>query len=554
MAKRLLLILLLIAAVPLSAATTSRYIVATRHGVRASALRSIRGNSESSDFGDRAVRSFAVIDAFAADLTDSEVVALKQSSDVRYVSRTVERHIDDAPLQQKSNESPYLLHQTVPYGIDLVHARDVWTVTKGRGNVNVATIDTGIDYQHLDLGPHYAGGYNVLKKTNDPMDDNKHGTHVAGIIGALDNTFGVVGVAPEAKIWAVKVLDASGKGSDETIVAGVDWLIAKKREIGGNWILSLSLGSREPSDIEGEAFRQAADEGMLIVAAAGNDSSSTLSFPAAYPTVFSVGAVDSKSVRPAFSNGGTTLGVVAPGVDVLSTVPTGSAPAATLVTDGGTSYTALQVTGSALRDITAPFIGCGLGQPADFPPGIQGRIAVMQRGTITFSEKVRNAKAAGAIAAVIYNNVDGDTRGWTLIRPDCSPTACTPYAPDVTFDWPATVSIDTADGEALLKSNARTLTLSTWADDYGVLSGTSMATPHVTGVAALLWTLAPSATASQIHDAITSTAHDLGQPGYDPLYGFGLVDALAAAKQIAPAAFGLPLPPPAPGRRRDVPH
>jgi subtilisin family serine protease len=558
--KRVLVpILLLIAALPLTAATTSRYLVATRHGARAASLRVLHSFSESGDFAERGVRSFHVIDGFAADLTDDEAAALRRSPDVRYVSKVVERHIADAganvgrALQPAPDASPYLHAQTIPYGIDMVHARDVWPLTKGSDTVNVAVLDTGIDYKHIDLAAHYAGGYNTFKQNNDPFDDHKHGTHVSGTIGALDNALGVVGVAPNVKLWALKVLDYQGKGSDETIVAALDWVMAKKHEIGGNWIISLSLGSRDSSDIEQEGFFRAINEGMLVVAAAGNDASMALSYPAAYPGVLAVGAVDTKGVRADFSNEGPTLGVVAPGVDVVSTVPTDSTPAANLTADNGTSFTAYQVTGSPLTDLTGQVVNCGTGRPQDFPMNVSGRIAVMQRGdSLTFSEKVRNAKAAGAVAAVIYNNGVSSSSGWSLIRPDCTPQGCVPYVPDVNFDWPLTIALSYDDGQKLLNSGTRTVTIGAWKDSYATLSGTSMATPHVSGVAALLWSLAPKATAAQVRDAITATAHDLGDPGYDPAYGYGLIDALAAAKQIAPAAFGLPVPPP--NRRREVPH
>ena len=550
-----LLNVLLIGALPLSAAPTSRYLVATRHGARAASLRALHSMSESGDFAEeRAVRSFEVIDAFAADLTDAEAAALRRAPDVRYVSRVVERHID-APsvVRKRSDSSPYLKSQTVPYGLDMIHARDLWPLTKGAGSVNVGIIDTGIDYRHVDLAARYAGGYNVLKQNDDPFDDNRHGTHVAGIIGAVDNNIGVVGVAPEVKLWSVKVLDNNGKGSDETVVAALDWLIAKKRAVGGNWILSLSLGSRDPSDVEEEALTRATAEGMLVIAAAGNDYSTALEYPGAYSTVLSVGAVDAAGVRAIFSNSGPTLGVVAPGVDVLSTVPTDSTSAASLVTAGGKAYAAYQVIGSPLADLTGEIVACGLGRLGDFPANIAGKIALIGRGEITFSEKVRNARNLGAIGAVIYNSEEVPSSGWTLIRPDCTAQGCGPFADDVNFDWPLTIAVGHNDGTALLASGG-SVTIGAWRDEFAMMTGTSMATPHVTGVAALLWSLAPNATAAQLREALTATAHDLGAPGYDPSYGFGLIDALAAAKHIAPAAFGLPVPPPAPPRRRDAPH
>src|SRR5205823_10178266 len=129
------------------------------------------------------------------------------------------------------------------------HAREVWPYTRGAG-VNVAVIDTGIDFTHPDLRRAYAGGYNALSPADAPRDDNFHGTHVAGTIAATDNGFGVLGVAPDVRLWAVKVLDQSGNGDSEHVVAGVDWVLSKKKELGGHWIINLSLGALEKSNIE----------------------------------------------------------------------------------------------------------------------------------------------------------------------------------------------------------------------------------------------------------------------------------------------------------------
>ena len=126
-----------------------------------------------------------------------------------------------------------------------------------------------------------------------------------------------------------------------------------------------------------------------------------------------------------------------------------------------------------------------------------------------------------------------------------------PWSYDVAFPWPPTVALTKGDGVALLSQNGSSVTIGTWATDYKPLNGTSMATPHVSGVAALLWTLQPSAHASDIRSAIIASAHDLGPSGWDVQYGFGLVDALAAAKLLAP---GLPTPPPAQPPRRRATH
>ncbi len=123
-------------------------------------------------------------------------------------------------------------------------------------------------------------------------------------------------------------------------------------------------------------------------------------------------------------------------------------------------------------------------------------------------------------------------------------STCTDSPADLAYPWPVTVRLDNADGLAFRSDSNATVTAANLADDYATLSGTSMATPHAVGVAALVWSAAPTATASQIRQTIVSTAHDLGAPGQDPVYGFGLVDALAATKSIAPQIFGSGATPP----------
>jgi len=104
-------------------------------------------------------------------------------------------------------------------------------------------------------------------------------------------------------------------------------------------------------------------------------------------------------------------------------------------------------------------------------------------------------------------------------------------------NWPTTIAIAREDGLALLQRAGDTITVSQGPDDYGLLSGTSMSTPHVAGVAALVWSVAPQVTAEQLRQALQQNAHDLGDSGYDSTFGFGLCDAFAAAKALAPALF-----------------
>src|SRR5207253_8985950 len=142
------------------------------------------------------VREFSAGEAFPADRSADEVPMLKRSSDVRYLTPAVERHVL-ADRHVASNGSAYRAAQFIPQGVIMIHAPELWPFSKG-AQMNVVVVDTGIDRKHPDLIANYAGGYNTFDQSDDPTDDNGHGTHVAGTVAAVDNSFGVGGVAPEA--------------------------------------------------------------------------------------------------------------------------------------------------------------------------------------------------------------------------------------------------------------------------------------------------------------------------------------------------------------------
>jgi len=351
--KRLLFPILLSAATALSAAaaTTSRYLIGTTGGAQrhVTALRN--------------ARVMDPVDLVAADLTDDEAAALRQSPNVRYVSRVVPRSISGTLRRLPPvavNDSPLTANQEVPWGVDKVHARDVWPTGRG-AFVNVAILDTGIDRTHPDVAGNVAGTYDTFAQTYTAADDNGHGTHVAGTIAAADNNIGVVGVAPEAKIWAVKVLDASGNGSDETVIAGLAQVMKWKQTFGGNWIVSLSLGAVDPSVPEQDAFQKAADAGILAVAAAGNRGMPQIDYPAGYPNVLAVGAVDDTDTEPNFSSWGSGLGVVAPGVNILSSYLRGGDVLPAARVDGTNWIEGFRFTGSPTGEVHGTLIDCGFG-------------------------------------------------------------------------------------------------------------------------------------------------------------------------------------------------
>jgi subtilisin len=250
------------------------------------------------------------------------------------------------------------IQDTLDWGVDRIDAEKVWggaedatDVGSGRNagdGIKVAIIDTGIDWNHPDLAANYKGGYDFANDDADPMDDNGHGTHVAGIVAASDNNNGVIGVAPKAYLYAVKVLNSSGSGTEDDIAAGIQWCIDN-----GIQIISMSLGYRyyslpwwpQPLLVK-QACDAAYNSGLLVVAAAGNDGSrsvrDTVGYPARYDSVIAVGATDSSDKRPYWSSTGPAVELAAPGVSINSTYWDD-----TYATMSGTSMACPMVTGTA---------------------------------------------------------------------------------------------------------------------------------------------------------------------------------------------------------------
>lgn len=202
--------------------------------------------------------------------------------------------------------------QIIPWGISKIHADKVWTLTVA-DTVKVAVIDTGIELSHPDLKLNIKGGYNAIRPGRSPNDDNGHGTHVAGIIAAVNNNIGVVGVAPAADLYAVKSLSKSGSGFLSDIIEGIDWAIQNKMQV-----INMSLGTR--SDIQSfhDAVIRANNAGIVVVAAAGNDFGGAVNFPAGYPEVIAVSATTLGDQIASFSSVGPEVDFAAPGENIFS--------------------------------------------------------------------------------------------------------------------------------------------------------------------------------------------------------------------------------------------
>jgi thermitase len=203
-------------------------------------------------------------------------------------------------------------------GMTKVGMPTAWDITRGAGAPLVAVIDTGVNYNHPDLAGRVVKGYDFVNSDADPMDDHSHGTHCAGTIGAAMNNGGVVGVAPEVRILAVKVLNGSNSGTISGLIGGIDFAVKN-----GAKVLSISICTTSNSTALRTAVNNALAAGVAVVAAAGNNGNSTPLYPAAISGVISVGAVDNADVKASFSNFGTWVSIAAPGVSVYNTVLSG---------------------------------------------------------------------------------------------------------------------------------------------------------------------------------------------------------------------------------------
>lgn len=210
------------------------------------------------------------------------------------------------------------------WGVEHIRAGEAHASGNVGTGVKVAVIDSGVDYNHPDLAANYAGGYDFVNDDPDPMDDNSHGTHVAGTVAAVKDGVGVVGVAPSARIYALKVLGASGSGSWSDVIAALQWTVDNGIQVTNN---SYSSGS-DPGVTVQDAFDASYAAGVLHVAAAGNSGNcagknNSVGYPARYGSVIAIAATNESDSRACFSSTGEAVELAAPGVGVNSTVPGG---------------------------------------------------------------------------------------------------------------------------------------------------------------------------------------------------------------------------------------
>jgi thermitase len=204
---------------------------------------------------------------------------------------------------------------SLQYGLVNIRAPQGWDYSTGSTAVTIAILDSGVDLSHADLAAKIVPGYDFVNGDSIPQDDNGHGTHVAGIAAASGNNgIGIAGVSWGARIMPIKVLNAGGNGSFADVAAGIIWATNN-----GSQIINLSLGGASASTVLQDAVNYADGKGVLLVAAAGNTGINFILYPARYPNVIAVGAVDSTNNHAGFSNYGPELDLVAPGAAIYST-------------------------------------------------------------------------------------------------------------------------------------------------------------------------------------------------------------------------------------------
>ena len=272
--------------------------------------------------------------------------AIEHVAGVKYVETDAVAHATVKPV-------PAQPQQVLPWGIDRINADVSRSITTG-DPVKVAIVDTGIDVKHLDLAENIKGGMSAVLYTRKYTDDNGHGTHVAGITAALDNSIGVVGVGPGIDLYSVKVLDRNGSGYISDIIEGLGWCQTADMDV-----VNMSLGTSSYIQSFRDAVSALYASGTVIVAAAGNDGiGSAVNYPAAFAEVIAVSATTQSDALAYFTCTGPQIELAAPGYQIYSTYRGGG-----YATLSGTSMASPHVAGVAALVIASD--ADGVWSPAD---------------------------------------------------------------------------------------------------------------------------------------------------------------------------------------------
>jgi hypothetical protein len=281
------------------------------------------------DFGAVKIKHLKLINGTAVHLTPQAEKNLKKKDEILRVDEDLVIHV--------CKKKPHLPEE-VPWGIDRIEADVAWETTTG-STIKVAIMDTGIDLDHPDLQDNIKGQVNMIKPHKSGDDDSGHGTHVAGIVAAIDNEIGVIGTGPEVSLYAVKVLNHKGIGYLSDLVDGLNWCINNEMQV-----VNMSFGSSKDNQSFHDAIIEAHLAGLTMVASAGNNGeySGLIEYPAKYPETIAVSAVNEYGQFASFSSYGQEIDLTAPGVNIKSTYKKSSYEIME-----GTSMSAPHVTGTA---------------------------------------------------------------------------------------------------------------------------------------------------------------------------------------------------------------
>jgi subtilisin family serine protease len=445
-----------------------------------------------------------------------------------------------------------------------IKATDAWDIATGNSAIIVGLIDSGVAYDHPDLAANIsATRHDFVNNDGNPMDSNDHGTHVAGTIAAVgNNSYGVAGVTWSTKIMPLRAGDATGFLTTANIISAIDYA-----RTNGAKIINASFGSGSPSSSESAAIAAARDAGILFVAAAGNggtdgigdDNDLTPEYPASYnlDNIISVAATDQNDHLSSFSNYGlTSVHVGAPGKNIYSTRParqivfSENFDSGLTWTHGGTADTwgisSVHLSGSSSLAVNpvgnySNSANAWVRSPAiDLSSSLGTVLTFNFTGKSQSTDRLHVEVSTDNTTWYDFGYLSGDwSTKWYPILVDFggyNNSSATFYVRFLFVSDASTQDIGFFIDDVTITAASSTYTDATTY--YQFLSGTSMATPHVTGLAALIWGYLPSLTYSQVKDIIMRSV-DLKSSLTGKTVSGGRINAYKALNYcIAPAAPG----------------
>lgn len=495
-----------------------------------------------------------VFSGFSLEIPANEIPSLLATPGVKAVYPNVEYTTTEVVSEEEFSPAMF---DSAPF----IGSNDAWDLGFTGEGVKVAIIDTGVDYTHPDLAPNFGDylGWDFVDNDADPQETfpgdprgaaTTHGSHVAGTVAANG---AIKGVAPDATLLAYRVLGPGGSGSTENVVAAIERAV-----LDGADVMNLSLGNslNAPDWATSIALDQAMAEGVVAVTSNGNSG----------PNNWTVGSPGTS--REAISVGATQLPY-----NVFTAVTT---------TSDGVSYASSAVQGFpseeellALNGQDFELVDVGFGSPAEFAgKDLTGKIALISRGAgIPFVDKATEAKKAGAVGAILYNNVAGampNIPGMdvpTIMLNQADGEALKAKVSDVTVSFD--IAFSQRVGETMADFSSRGPVVDTWMikpdvsapgvnivstvptfnpdapHGYGAKQGTSMAAPHVAGAAAVILQANPGWGVYEVKSALMNTAEKMINPATGEEYahnsqGAGsirVVDALQAETLVNPGSY-----------------